>query len=135
MLTRDHTVLSATHMFIHKWNKPYLPLLPSRRASPHFGRYSFSVSLSVEGCNQPEWLVTDTNRGGLPAGRRSSIPVLTGPGVNFVNRDQCATTKPSRHSPDKCYAHWPVRAGGPDWVPWYLFNTHTRHVPEPSAGV
>jgi len=27
----------------------------------------------------PEWLVT--NRGGLPARRRSPIPVLTGPGV------------------------------------------------------
>jgi len=25
----------------------YLPLLPSRRASPHFGRYSFSVPLRV----------------------------------------------------------------------------------------
>jgi len=22
MLTNDQTVLSATHMFIHKWNKP-----------------------------------------------------------------------------------------------------------------
>ena len=22
---RDHTVLPATHMFIHKWNEPYLP--------------------------------------------------------------------------------------------------------------
>jgi len=32
----DHTVLPATHTFIHKWNEPYLPLLPSRRASPHF---------------------------------------------------------------------------------------------------
>jgi len=30
---RDHTVLPATHTFIHKWNEPYLPLLPSRRAS------------------------------------------------------------------------------------------------------
>jgi len=24
MLTRDQTVLPATHMFIHKWNEPYL---------------------------------------------------------------------------------------------------------------
>jgi len=25
MLTRDHTVLPATHTFIHKQNEPYLP--------------------------------------------------------------------------------------------------------------
>jgi len=31
-------VLPATHTFIHKWHEPYLPLLPSCRASPHFGR-------------------------------------------------------------------------------------------------
>jgi len=24
MSTRDHTVLPATHMFIHKWSEPYL---------------------------------------------------------------------------------------------------------------
>ena len=29
MLTRDHTVLSATHTFIHKWSEPYLPFLPA----------------------------------------------------------------------------------------------------------
>ena len=49
VLTRDHTVLPATHTFIHKWNEPYLPLLRSRRASPHFGWYSFPVPLSVGG--------------------------------------------------------------------------------------
>ena len=49
VLTRDHTVLPATHTFIHKWNEPYLPLLPSRRAAPHFGWYSFPVPLSVGG--------------------------------------------------------------------------------------
>ena len=49
MLTRDHTVLPATHTLIHKWNEPYLPLLPSRRASPHFGWYSFPVPLRVGG--------------------------------------------------------------------------------------
>jgi len=38
--------LPATHTFIHKWNEP---LLPSCRASPHFGRYSFFVPLRVEG--------------------------------------------------------------------------------------
>ena len=35
--------------FIHKWNEPYLPLLPSHRASPHFGWYSFHVPLRVGG--------------------------------------------------------------------------------------
>jgi len=49
VLTRDHTVLPATHTFIHEWNVPYLPLLPSHRASPRFGRYSFFVPLRVEG--------------------------------------------------------------------------------------
>ena len=27
MLTRDHTVLPAAHIFIHTLNEPYLPLL------------------------------------------------------------------------------------------------------------
>jgi len=31
----------AIHMFIHKWNEPYLPLLPSRRWLSHFGRIHF----------------------------------------------------------------------------------------------
>jgi len=39
MLTRDQTDLPATHTSIHKWNEPYLPLLPSRRVSLHFDRY------------------------------------------------------------------------------------------------
>jgi len=29
VLTRDRTVLPATHTFIHEWNEPYLPLLPA----------------------------------------------------------------------------------------------------------
>ena len=49
-VNEDHTVLPATHTFIHKWNEPYLPLLHSRRASPHFGRYSFPVLLRIVGC-------------------------------------------------------------------------------------
>jgi len=49
MLMRDHTVLLATHTFIRSWNKPYLPLLRSCRASLHFGWYSLSVWLRVEG--------------------------------------------------------------------------------------
>jgi len=50
VLTRDHTVLPATHTFIHiHRNSHILPLLPSRRALPHFGRYSFPVLLRVGG--------------------------------------------------------------------------------------
>jgi len=37
------------HTCVHKWHEPYLPSLPSRRASPHFGRYWFSVLLRVKG--------------------------------------------------------------------------------------
>jgi len=29
VLTRDHTVLPATHTFIHKWNESYMPFLPA----------------------------------------------------------------------------------------------------------
>ena len=49
VLTRDHTVLPDIHTFIHKWNQPYLPLLPSCRASPHFGWYSFPVLSTWQG--------------------------------------------------------------------------------------
>ena len=33
VLMRDHTVLPATHTFIHRWNEPYLPLFPIRMQS------------------------------------------------------------------------------------------------------
>jgi len=33
----------------HNWNEPYLPLLPSRRALPHFSWYSFPVPLRAGG--------------------------------------------------------------------------------------
>jgi len=49
VLTTDHTVLPVTQTFIHKWNEPYQPLLPSRRASSLFGWYSFPVSLRIGG--------------------------------------------------------------------------------------
>ena len=29
VLTSDHLVLPATHMFTYKWNEPYLPLTPA----------------------------------------------------------------------------------------------------------
>ena len=73
-----HTLLSATRTFIHKWNKPYLPLLADHTASLPYalatlgsqlkysdatrqltrclctGRYSFPVQLRVGA----EFLVT-----------------------------------------------------------------------------
>jgi len=60
VLTNDHTVLPATDTFIHKWNEPYLPLLPSCIESPHFGQYSFSILLRVEGwVGLGGWLQTE----------------------------------------------------------------------------
>jgi len=55
VLTRDHTVLPAIHTFIRKWNEPHVPLFPSRRASPHFGWYSFPVPLRTGGCTNWAW--------------------------------------------------------------------------------
>jgi len=52
MLTRDHTVLHATHMFTHKWNEPYLLLLPDTERH---------CTLADTHLSWPEWLVT--NRG------------------------------------------------------------------------
>jgi len=37
--------LSSTRL-IQKWNEP---LLPSRRASPHFGRYLFPIPMTIGG--------------------------------------------------------------------------------------
>jgi len=56
VLTRDHTALPATDRFIHKWNEPYLPLLPIRRELPHFGWYSCRVLLRVRRLSCPGWL-------------------------------------------------------------------------------
>jgi len=42
------TVLPATHRFIPT-NGSYPAFTPSRSASPHFGRYSFAVSLRIGG--------------------------------------------------------------------------------------
>jgi len=75
-LTRDHdTVLPATmHTCMHTW--PAI-LLPSRRASPHFVRYSFPLPAEGRRLSCPGWLVA--YRGVLPVRRRPPIPysVLT----------------------------------------------------------
>jgi len=87
VLTTDHTVLPATHTFIHKWNKPHLPLLPSHTAS-HFGWYTFVILLRVEG-----WV------GLWVAGYRprwfTRPQTVTHPSTNRARRR--ITTKPSGH--------------------------------------
>jgi len=51
-----------------QWNERYLrTLLPSHRASPHFGLYLFFCPAEGRRLSWPEWLVT--NRRGLPACR------------------------------------------------------------------
>jgi len=50
----QHTVLPA--------NKPYLPLLPSRKASPPFGWYSFYRPMEGRRLSGPGWLVTYRNK-------------------------------------------------------------------------
>jgi len=45
---QSFTGTHSSHTFIHKRNEPYLPLLASRRASPYFGQYSFSIPVRVE---------------------------------------------------------------------------------------
>ena len=47
-VNENHTVLPDIHTFIHKWNEPHLPLLPSCKAPLYSGRYSFSIPLMVE---------------------------------------------------------------------------------------
>jgi len=74
VLTRNDTVLPATHTFVHKWNEPYLPLLFSLRALPHFGWYSFPIPLRVGGWVGLGCLVK--YGGGLIARRRSPVPVF-----------------------------------------------------------
>jgi len=55
VLTRDHTDLPAIHTFIHEWNEPYLPFLPSSRVSSHFDQYSFPIP--TKRLSWPMWLV------------------------------------------------------------------------------
>jgi len=68
----SHSFLCYPHVYTQmEW--AILPLLPSRSASPHFGRYSFPVSQRVGvWVSLGGWLHTE-----LPARRRSPIPVPT----------------------------------------------------------
>ena len=60
---RSHFVVSSV-MLIHKWNEPYLSLLPSLRASLHFDRDSLLIPLRITGWVGQCGLVT--YRGGTP---------------------------------------------------------------------
>ena len=62
-LTRDHTVLPATHTLIHEWNEP------SCLWSPAAAHHRTLVVLV------PQWLVTYW--GGMLARRKSPVPVPT----------------------------------------------------------
>jgi len=63
---RDHKFyLQPT--FIHKWYEPYLPLLPSCRASLPFVWYSFYHLTKGRRLSQPRWLVTYGNKVPSPA--------------------------------------------------------------------
>jgi len=44
-VNKGHKALPTTHTCIHNCNEPSQHLLPNRRASPHFGRYSFPITL------------------------------------------------------------------------------------------
>jgi len=73
-----HNADIATHTFIHKWNEPYLPLFPSRRASPHFGWYSFPSCWGQDA--ELAWVAWwNSLLRWFIRRRRSPIPVLTGP--------------------------------------------------------
>ena len=72
----QHTVFPA--------KKPYLPLLPSHRASPPFAWNSFYRPIEGRRLSRPRWLVIYGNKVTLPGvepGHGSPIPALTGLGV------------------------------------------------------
>jgi len=91
MLTRDHTVLPATHTFIHKlmeWTIPAFTLQPQSITA--LWPVLISVSLRVGGWVGLGALVKYW--GGMPVRRRSPIPVLTGPDVsNFIDASNDVT--------------------------------------------
>jgi len=65
MLMRDHTVLPATRTFIHKWNKPYLPLLPQLQSITALWSVLIFHPTESRRLSWPEWLIT--NQGGFPS--------------------------------------------------------------------
>jgi len=47
--------LPPTRLATDKWHEPYLPLLPSRRAPPPFGWYSFYRPTEGRRLSRPRW--------------------------------------------------------------------------------
>jgi len=95
VLTRDHTVLPATHTFIHKWNEPYLPLLPSRRASPHFWLVLIFRPAEGRRLSCPGWLGEILRW--FDRRRRSPIPVPGPTQSIFDDMPSVINTTPRRH--------------------------------------
>ena len=77
VLTRHHTVLPATHTFMHAWNEPScLNSLQSQRIT---ALWPVLISRPTVGrrLGSPGWLVTYRDGRPMTAGRRSPIPVPT----------------------------------------------------------
>ena len=72
VLTRNDTVLPATHSFIHKWNEPSCLYSPAAYIT---AVWMVLIFHPTEGRKPswPGWLVT--YRGGMPVQTESSIPV------------------------------------------------------------
>jgi len=72
MLTRDHSVLPATHMFIHEWNEPYLPLLTSCSVTLLWSVLIFRTAEDRR-LSCPEWLGYDA----LPLSQAANFNKMT----------------------------------------------------------
>jgi len=101
VLTRDHTVLPATHTFIHNWSEPYLPLLPRCRVSLHFGWYSFPIPLRVGGSVSLGGLMIYW--GGLSAIDHPSQPILRN-----TTSFSALTLLVGSFDPQKTSPKWPI---------------------------
>jgi len=80
MIIKHYKVLPTC--FIHKWNEPYMPLLPSHPASLHFIWYSFPFALKVVSQSWPGWLVS-----GYILRWFAHLKMVTHPNANWSRRD------------------------------------------------
>ena len=71
MLTRNHTVLPATHTVIHNWNT-ILAFTPQPQIVTALLTVLIFLPAESRRLSWPEWLVT--NEGGLPARAADSHP-------------------------------------------------------------
>ena len=102
MLTRDHTVLPATHTFIHEWNEPSC-LYSQPQSITALWPVLITRPTESRRLSWPVWLVT--YRGFMPGWRRSfhlsaNRPILRRPGIKLtttesqVRRRNHSTTEP-----------------------------------------